>query len=68
MKKSILLLTLAAVFGLTACVEDQIPRIDPSTIDGHESVATTQIYTHVTLSDLKNNYKHAHPRALKKGG
>ena len=35
---------------------------------GHESVATTQIYTHVTLSDLKNNYKHAHPRALKKGG
>ena len=40
MKKSILLLTLAAVFGLTACVEDQIPRIDPSTINGHESVAT----------------------------
>ena len=35
---------------------------------GHESVATTQVYTHVTLSDIKNNYKHAHPRALKKGG
>ena len=35
---------------------------------GHESIATTQIYTHVTLSDLMNNYKLAHPRAQKKGG
>jgi integrase/recombinase XerC len=35
---------------------------------GHESLATTQIYTHVTLRDLKHNYELAHPRALKKGG
>lgn len=35
---------------------------------GHESLATTQIYTHISFSDLKNNYEHAHPRALKKGG
>lgn len=35
---------------------------------GHESLAATQVYTHVTLSELKNNYKLAHPRALKKGG
>lgn len=35
---------------------------------GHESLAATQVYTHITYSELKNNYKHAHPRALKKGG
>ncbi len=35
---------------------------------GHSSLASTQIYTHVTYSELKNNYKLAHPRALKKGG
>ena len=35
---------------------------------GHESLATTQIYTHVTLRELKHNYELAHPRALKKGG
>lgn len=35
---------------------------------GHESLAATQVYTHITFSELKNNYKLAHPRALKKGG
>ncbi|MBQ9217796.1 MAG: tyrosine-type recombinase/integrase [Muribaculaceae bacterium] len=35
---------------------------------GHESLAATQIYTHITLSELKTHYKLAHPRALKKGG
>lgn len=29
---------------------------------GHASVATTEIYTHVSLEDLKNAYKNAHPR------
>lgn len=35
---------------------------------GHASLASTQVYTHVTYKDLKNNYQLAHPRAQKKGG
>ncbi len=35
---------------------------------GHESLAATQVYTHITLSELQHNYELAHPRALKKGG
>lgn len=36
---------------------------------GHQSLATTQVYTHISYRELKQNYQLAHPRALKtKGG
>lgn len=30
---------------------------------GHESISTTEVYTHTTFADLKKEYEHAHPRA-----
>lgn len=35
---------------------------------GHQDLVSTQVYTHVTYSELQHNYQLAHPRALKKGG
>lgn len=32
---------------------------------GHSSLASTQVYTHSSLTELKNIYKSAHPRNLK---
>ena len=32
---------------------------------GHASLATTQIYTHISLSELKKTYTSSHPRAKK---
>ncbi|MDX9870227.1 MAG: tyrosine-type recombinase/integrase, partial [Candidatus Cloacimonadales bacterium] len=33
---------------------------------GHESVATTEIYTHVSTKSLQSIYKKSHPRAKDK--
>ena len=30
---------------------------------GHESLTTTQVYTHLSFEELKNEYKNAHPRS-----
>lgn len=35
---------------------------------GHESLATTQIYTHLSIRELQQNYSHAHPRATGRHG
>lgn len=34
---------------------------------GHSSLSTTQIYTHISLNEIKKAYQNAHPRSEKKG-
>ncbi|MEM6561956.1 MAG: tyrosine-type recombinase/integrase, partial [Planctomycetota bacterium] len=34
---------------------------------GHQSLSTTQVYTHLTTTRVKEAYDHAHPRARTDG-
>lgn len=55
-----------------SCATDMLnsgaPLASVQQMMGHASLTSTQVYTHVTYKDLKNNYQLAHPRASKKGG
>lgn len=46
----------------TAMLNNQADLASIQKLLGHESVATTEIYTHVSFEDLKSAYKNAHPR------
>ena len=35
---------------------------------GHESLSTTQIYTHMTTAEMRKSYEKAHPRAKSQEG
>ena len=47
----------------TAMLNNGASLEEVKTLLGHESVSTTQIYTHTTFEQLKRVYKDAHPRA-----
>ena len=47
----------------TAMLNDQAELRAVKELLGHESLATTEIYTHATFEELKKVYEQAHPRA-----
>ena len=47
----------------TAMLNDNAELRAVKELLGHESLATTEIYTHATFEELKKVYKQAHPRA-----
>ena len=46
----------------TAMLNNKADLTSIQKLPGHESVATTEIYTHVSFEELKSEYKNAHPR------
>ena len=47
----------------TAMLNDSAELRSVKELLGHESLATTEIYTHATFEELKKVYEQAHPRA-----
>lgn len=52
----------------TAMLNHQADLQSVKELLGHESLSTTEIYTHTTFEQLKAMYNQAHPRAKTKGG
>ena len=52
----------------TAMLNHQADLQSVKELLGHESLSTTEIYTHTTFEQLKEMYNQAHPRAKIKGG
>ena len=52
----------------TAMLNHQADLQSVKELLGHESLSTTEIYTHTTFEQLKEMYNLAHPRAKNKGG
>lgn len=49
----------------TAMLNNDADLMSIQKLLGHESISTTEIYTHVSFEELKSAYKNAHPRANK---
>ena len=52
----------------TAMLNHQADLQSVKELLGHESLSTTEIYTHTSFEQLKEMYNQAHPRAKTKGG
>ena len=47
----------------TAMLNDSAELQSVKELLGHESLVTTEVYTHATYEELKKVYEQAHPRA-----
>ena len=47
----------------TAMLNDNAELQSVKELLGHESLVTTEVYTHTTFEELKKVYEQAHPRA-----